>query len=80
MNKYFESNYTPVVVLESEQQLIILATKPTKKTRNIIFIFVRFRGFRGHQLPIKEIKFLYRLDWTLAASGSACMKINDKFE
>ena len=30
-----------------------------EKTRNIIFIFVPFRGFRGHQYPIKEIKFLY---------------------
>ena len=29
-----------------------------EKTRNIIFIFVRFRGFRGHQYPIKEIMFL----------------------
>ena len=30
-----------------------------EKTRNIIFIFVRFRGFRGQPYLIKKIKFLY---------------------
>ena len=46
-----------------------------EKTRNIIFIFVRFRGFRGQQYLINEIKFLYWSDWTLAASGGAYMKL-----
>jgi len=51
-----------VTVLELEPQLIMLATKPTKK-HEILFFFVQFRGFRGHQDLIKEIKFLYGSDW-----------------
>jgi hypothetical protein len=33
-------NYIPATALESEQLLMIIATKPTKKIRNIIFISV----------------------------------------
>jgi hypothetical protein len=36
-----------------------------EKTRNIIFIFVRFRGFRGQQDNIRQIKFLFRLNGAL---------------
>jgi len=63
-----------VTVLEFEQQQTMLATKPTKK-HEILFFFVQFRGFRGHQSPIKEIEFLFRSDWTLAAGGAARMKL-----
>ena len=64
-------SYIPATALELEQQLIILATKPTKKHEILSFFFVRFRGFRGHHYPIKEIKFLYRSDWPFFRPAAA---------
>ena len=69
----FRSDWTPAasraarVKLHSSCGARIRATTDNishethEKTRNIIFIFVPFRGFRGQQYFIKEIKFLSRL-------------------
>ena len=54
--------WNAAAALESAQQSIIIATKPTKKHEILFFSFVRFRGFRGQLSLIREIKFFIRLN------------------